>query len=328
MTQTIRWGVLGTGYIARKFMEAAQAADGAEVVAIGSRASGTADAFADEFGIARRHSSYEAVAADPEIDAVYVSTPHPSHVHNTVLCLEAGKAVLCEKPFTVNAQEAERSVRTARAQHKFLMEAMWTRFLPALVQVRRWLAEGAIGEVRMVQASFGFRGEADPDSRLLSPEFAGGALLDVGIYPLSLTSMILGQPERIASMAHKGESGVDEQSAMLLGYPGGAMAVLASAVRTLTNHDAYILGTEGKIRIHAPFWTSQTVSLQLGEEEPQEIATPLRCNGFEYQIEEVGRCLREGLLESPVMPLDESLAIMRTMDEIRAQWGLRYPMEQ
>ena len=264
---------------------------------------------------------------DPSVDAIYVATPHPLHRANTVLALEHGKAVLCEKPFAVNAPEAEAMVAAATRQRRFLMEAMWTRFLPATRQVAAWLAEGAIGEVRMLHADFGFRCWWDPTSRLLAPALAGGALLDVGVYTLDYAHLVFGrQPTSFVAKAHLGETGVDEQTAILASYPGGALATLTCAVRTSTPHAVVIQGSEG--RIHVPdFWRATTATLLRDGKEAQTVTLPFAGNGYEYQAAEVARCVRDGRSESPLMPLAETLATMRTMDAIRAQIGLRYPMD-
>lgn len=328
MAARIRWGILGTGTIAHKFAEGLAAANSADLVAVGSRAHATANAFGDRFGIPRRHASYEALAADPDVDVIYISTPHPMHRPNSILCLEQGKAVLCEKPFTVNAREARDVVDVARRQGCFLMEAMWTRFLPIIAHVRAWVAEGAVGEVRMIEASFGFRGGPDETSRALAPELAGGGLLDVGIYPISLASFIYGaQPKEIVSMVHLGTTGVDEQAAMVFRYEGDALATLSCAVRTNTYHNAVIMGTDGMIVIDPPFWSATTATLDRPGEKPLKKRIPLKGNGYHYQAGEVMACMREGRLESEIMPWAESIAIMETMDAIRAQWGLKYPME-
>ena len=328
MSEKIRWGILGTGNIARKFAIGLQALDDAALLAVGSRSAESADRFADQFGAPRRHASYAALAADPEVDAIYVATPHSLHKENSLLCLEAGKPVLVEKPFTINAQEARELIDTARSRGVFLMEAMWTRYIPLMVELRRLLAEGAIGEVRMVAADFGYRTRYDPASRAFDPALGGGGLLDVGVYPISLASMIFGNATRIASLAHLGETGVDEQSAFILGYGQGQLAVLYTAVRTTTPQEAEIMGTEGSIRIHAPWWVPKAMTLARPGREPERMEVPFIGNGYNYEAAEVHRCLRAGLLESEVMPLDESLAIMETMDRIRDQWGLRYPMER
>lgn len=327
MTDNIRWGILGTGVIARKFALGLKAAPGAELAAVGSRTQAAADEFGDAFGVARRHASYEALAHDPEVDVIYISTPHSLHKDNTLLCLEAGKGVLCEKPFAINAAETEAMIKLARQKKLFLMEAMWTRFLPAVLKVRQLIAEDAIGEVRMLMADLGFRAEFDPKSRLFDPALGGGALLDVGIYTVSFASMLLGTPVKVTSLAQLGQTGVDEQSAMLLSHAGGQLAVLAAAVRTDIPSEAIIMGTKGRIRVHAPIYCPVRLTLSRPEQGDEIIDAPLEGNGYNYQAFEVMNCLRNGWLESATMPLDETLSIMRTMDEIRAPWGLKYPME-
>jgi predicted dehydrogenase len=327
MTDTFRWGILGAGNIARQFATGLQALPDATLVAVGSRSKESADVLGAQFSAVRRHASYEALAADPEVDAIYIATPHSMHRENALLCIEHGKPVLCEKPFAINAAQAEEMVAAARARGVFLMEAMWTRFLPLLGRMRALLAEGAIGEVRMLQADFGFRTRVNPQGRLFDPVLGGGALLDVGVYPVSLASMVLGEPERIVSMADIGSTGVDEQSAIILGYEGGKLALLSTAIRTNTPHEARIMGTEGLIRLHDQWWRGTGMTLAVSGKEPQRIDEPITGNGYNYEAAEVARCVRAGLLESDTMPLDETIAVMRTMDAARAQWGLRYPME-
>jgi predicted dehydrogenase len=322
-----RWGILGTGNIASQFARGLAELDDAELVAVGSRTADSAEAFGERFGAPRRHDSYAALASDPEVDAIYVATPHPLHHDNTIMGLEAGKAVLCEKPFAINAGQAEQMIATARTRGVFLMEAMWTRFLPHMVRLRELLAAGVIGEVRMLQVDFGFRTSFNPQGRLFDPALGGGALLDVGIYPVSLASMIFGTPERVTGMAHLGETGVDEQSAMIFGYAGGRLALLSQAIRTNSPHEALLLGTAGKIRVHSSWWKQTTITLSVDGKPDEVIDVPTAGNGYNYEAAEVGRCLRAGLTESAVMPLDETLAIMRSLDEVRAQWGLRYPGE-
>ncbi|HEU4323036.1 MAG TPA: Gfo/Idh/MocA family oxidoreductase [Roseiflexaceae bacterium] len=325
--EALRWGILGTGNIARQFARGLALLPNAQLVAVGSRSQGAADAFAREFGVAHSHPTYEELAHNPEVQAVYIATPHPLHHTNTLLCLAAGKHVLCEKPFTLNAREAAELVSEARSRGLFLMEAMWTRFLPALVQVRNLLAAGAIGEPRTVMADFGYRAPFDPASRLFDPALGGGALLDVGIYPISLASMVFGPPDRICSMADIGQTGVDEQAAVVLGHGPGRMALLFAASRTASQREAFVLGTEGQIKIHAPWYVPTRVTLARPDRGDEQFDLPLEGNGYQYEAAEVARCLRAGLTESPVMPLDETLALMRTLDAIRAQWDMRYPGE-
>lgn len=328
MVDTIRWGILSTGNIAKLFARGLSALPDAQLLAVGSRSQQSADTFGDLFNVERRYASYEALAADPDVDAIYIGTPHTFHKENALLCLRAGKAVLVEKPFAINAREAEEMINFARTHKVFLMEAMWTRFIPIMAKVRELLADRVIGDVRMIDADFGFRTRFNPEHRLFKPELGGGALLDVGIYPLSLASMIFGPPERITSMAHLGETGVDENTAVILGYSDGALAVLTTATRTSTPQIATLNGTDGRITVHSRWWVPSRMTVEIFGKETHEIEIPFTGNGYNYEAAEVGRCLRAGLLESEVIPLDETLAIMRTMDAIRAQWGLKYPMEE
>lgn len=327
MSDPIRWGILGTGNIAKQFARGLATATDVELVAVGSRSQESADAFGAEFNVPHKHASYDDLANDPQVDAVYVATPHTLHQENTLMCLNAGKAVLCEKPFAINTQQAETMVGLAREKGIFLMEAMWSRFFPIMIRLREMLAEGVIGEVRMLQADFGFRAGFNPQSRLFNPELGGGGLLDVGIYPVSLASMIFGPPSRITGMAHLGETGVDEQAAMILGYEGGQLASLWTGIRINTQQEAILLGTEGRIRLHNRWWMPTQMTITRPGQDDELIELPFEGNGYNYEAEEVGRCLRAGKLESDVIPLDETLSIMRTLDEIRAQWGLKYPME-
>jgi predicted dehydrogenase len=327
MTERIRWGIIGTGRIAAQFADGLAVLPDAALVAVGSRAQESADAFGDRFDVSRRHASYEALAEDPEVDVVYIATPHPFHQENSILCLRAGKAVLCEKPFAINAGQAQAVIDLAREEGLFLMEAMWTRFLPTMRKLRELLAAETIGPVQMMSADFGFRSEFDPTSRLFDPALGGGALLDVGVYTLSLAEMTLGPPARITSMAHIGETGVDEQAVVVLGFGSGQMALLSTSVRTTTSQEATLLGTEGQIKVHAPWWQSQKLSLTLSGQGTEVLELPFAGNGYQYEAQAVMDCLRERRQQSAVMPWDETLSVMRTMDRVRAQWGLRYPME-
>ena len=326
MAKTIRWGIIGTGVIAKKFAAGLTAVSDAELVAVASRSRKTADAFGDLTHVKKRYDNYESLARDPDVDVVYIATPHSLHKENTLMCLRAGKSVLCEKPFAINAREAAEMIGLARERHLFLMEAMWTRFFPLMTKVREMIASGAIGEVRMLMADFGYRSD-DLKNWVFDPNYGGGGLLDVGIYPLSLSHWIFGTPNRIVSMADLGKTGVDEQSAALLGYEDGRIALIASGSRTATPHVAYLLGTKGRIHIHAPWWRPKTLTLSLNGGADEVMQISYQGNGYNYEAEEVARCLREGRIESEVMSLDETLSIMKTMDSIRDQWKLKFPME-
>ena len=325
-SDVINWGILAPGSIAHQFADGLKALPGARLLAVGSRPQEKADAFADKYGAPKRYASYEALAADPDVHVIYVATPHPGHKDAALLCLNGGKAVLCEKPFTVNAQEAEEVIALARAKDLFVMEAMWSRFFPAMAHVRKMIADGAIGEVRMLQADFGFRAGVDPNSRLFNPAQAGGGLLDVGLYPLSLASMLFGTPTQVTGVAQMGETGVDEQAAMALLYGGGRIAALTTGVRINTPQEAQILGTDGSIKLHAPWWKLAKITVNAGG-KTEELDLPYEGPGMNFEAQEVCDCLRVGKNESAILPLDETLSLMRTMDELRRQWGLKYPME-
>jgi predicted dehydrogenase len=323
----IRWGILGTGRIARQFAEGLAVLPEAELLAVGSRAQKTADKFGREFEVPRRYATYSELAADPDIQVVYVSTPHPMHRENTLLCLNHGKAVLCEKPFAINAKEAEDMIACARGKNLFLMEAMWTHFFPAVQEAQRLVREGKIGDLRMLKADFCFRADWKPEERLLNPNLGGGGLLDVGVYTVAFAHLFFGrEPASVHSLAHIGETGVDEQAAMILGYQDDAMAVLTCAVRTTTPHETMIFGTDGWIRIPHPFWQPDSIFLHKDDKD-KELKFDRLGNGFSFEAAEVMNCLRKGRTESSIMPLDKTLGIMRTLDRIRAQSNLRYPME-
>jgi dihydrodiol dehydrogenase / D-xylose 1-dehydrogenase (NADP) len=328
MGDIIRWGIMGPGGIAHSFAKGVAALGDAKLVAVGSRSAERAKAFASEFGIGKAYGDYESLVRDPEVDAVYIATPHPAHRENALLCIAEGKAVLCEKPFTMNASEAADIASAARARKVFAMEAMWTRFLPATIKVREWLASGMIGDLSMMKADFGFRAEWKPEWRLLNRELGGGALLDAGIYPVSYASMVFGtQPTRIESAAQIGPTGVDERFAAVFGYDGGRLAQVSAAVRTRLVSDAWIYGTEGYI--HVPgFLFGKSAELFVGD-SPVEACTPeFVSTGYNYEAAAVGQLIRQGKTESPLMPLEETIAIMKTMDAIRKPWGLVYPSER
>ncbi|HZJ83704.1 MAG TPA: Gfo/Idh/MocA family oxidoreductase [Clostridia bacterium] len=327
MDRKIRWGILGAGSIAHKFATGFGGVGDGELYAVGSRSIDKADEFANEYDIPKRYGSYDELLLDSDVDAIYVATPHPFHKEHTLLCLNAGKAVLCEKPMAVNAAEVEEMVECARKNNVFLMEAMWTRFLPVYCQVEEWLDQGLIGDVRILTGDFGFRAGVNPEARLFNPALAGGALMDVGVYLVSLASLIMKKPpSNIVSMAHLGETGIDEQASMILGYDEGQMAVLYTAIRTNTKHEARIIGTEGSIYIPS-FWNTTTAVLQVNGQEDKVVDIPHLANGYCFEIKEVNRCIKEGKIQSDRMPWDESISVIKTLDDIRAQWGLKYPME-
>ena len=336
----IGWGLVGAGGISDQLARALSHVPEARLVAVGSRDAAKAQAFIDR---PRGHEaigepvralgSYQALVDDPEVDVVYIGTPHPDHIDTMRLAIAAGKAVLCEKPFTLNRREAEAAVALARKHDVFLMEAMWMRYVPAMVELKRLLAGGAIGELVSVSAAFGFSAAGLPAThRVLSPALAGGGLLDIGIYPLNLAAFVLGDIVGAQADAELGATGVDVHTVFHLRHAGGQRSQGMCSLRSTTACRATILGTDGRIDITPPFYAAQQLQLARGtrawEETPVEVIDkPWRGNRYVHQVEEVHRCLRAGLAESPAMPLDETVALVGWMDAMRAQFGLRYPGE-
>ena len=325
MTDMTRWGILGAGGIATKFCADLELLPDHEVVAVGTRTAGSADEFARRFGVAHVHPSYADLVADPDVDAVYVATPHPMHLDAAMLAIEAGKAVLVEKPFAMDEGEARSLVEAARARGTFLMEAMWTRFLPHVVAIREVIASGRLGEIVLVTAEHGQWFAEDPSFRLFAPELGGGALLDLGIYPVSFASMVLGTPDHVIAVSDPAFTGVDAQTSMVLRYAGGAHAVLTTTLRAYTSNGAAINGTDGRIEIDGTFYAPSSFTVVTRDGGRERVEMPTVGNGLRFEAAEVGRCLREGLTESPTLTLDETLSIMATMDEVRRQIGLTYP---
>jgi len=322
----IRWGVVGPGAIATGFADAMQMVDGGMIVAVASRSAERAEAFGDRFAIPTRYGDYESLAADPDVDVVYVATPQSRHELDTLSLLRAGKHVLCEKPFALNEAQAAAMIEEARSRGLFLMEAIWSRFLPAYRSLVEMIGHGRIGEPLLVEGDFGFRRPMEPDHRLFDVALGGGALLDLGIYPIQLCSLVLGTPEHVVADGVVGGTGVDEVVAAVLHHPGAKLGVVKAAIRVGMSCTARISGTDGWIDLpalmHCPNFL--TVTTRAG---PERIDGSYEGNGLRFEIEEVHRCLSEGSTESSVMPLDETLALAATLDAIRAQVGVVYPGE-
>lgn len=327
MTQdngVLRWGVVGTGGIAHSFLEGLGAVPSARVTAVGSRTRSRAEEFGHAWGIPNRHGSYEDLAADPEVDVVYVATPHPWHHPNTLLMLNAGKHVLVEKPMAMNALQVSEMVAAAQANDRFLMEAMWTRYLPASRLARDLVADGAIGELRSVSAEFGTNVPYDPDHRLFNAELGGGALLDLGVYPLALASQYLGGLTVVgATRQLSPDRTVDTQTTMLVRGENGVTATLGCASHAVLPNRAVLAGTAGWIELPL-FWAATELVLHREGHEPERFHRPFRANGYEYEIEEVARCLAAGERQSPDMPWAESLRLAGVTDQIRDAGGLVY----
>ncbi len=322
----LKWGILGAGAIAKRFCSDTEPLFDHLIYAVGSRDQAKADAFGEPFRAEKAYGSYEELVQDPDVDIIYVATPHNFHKEHSLLALEAGKPVLCEKPFTINAGEAQVVVDKAREKNLFLMEGMWSRCFPALIKAREIIQSGQIGEARMLNADFGFRAGVNPESRLFNPALGGGGLMDVGVYTVSLASFFFGPATRVTSLANMGSTGVDEEVGMVLGHEKGQLSLLSTAIRLNTPQVATVLGTEGKLVVEGPWWKPGAITVSVkGNEE--RTAFPVTGGGFQYEAMHVAECLRTGKKESPLIPLDETLSIMKTLDELRAQFGLKYPME-
>jgi len=318
----IRWGILGTGGIARTFTEDLLSLPDHTVAAVGSRSAGAAKAFAADYRIGRSCRSYEDLAADDGIDVVYVATPQSRHLADASLCLEAGRAVLVEKPFTMTSGEAAELSALARRTGRFAMEAMWMRFNPVITSALRLVTAGAIGEVRGVFADFGIDVTGDPRHRLWQPELGGGALLDLGVYPVTLATLLLGMPERVEATGVPAPSGVDAETGIQLGYLSGAMALLHCSLLTATACTAQIIGASGRIDLDAPFYRPSKLTLTRDHADPEIVALPWGGHGYTHQAAEVAACLRVGLGESPTLPHAATLDVMRLLDRIRTLWSM------
>lgn len=327
MSDRLRWGILGPGGISRKLAADLRVA-GIDLHAVGSRSQATADAFATDFEVARAHGSYAALVDDPAVDVVYVGTPHPFHAEHALLALRAGKHVLVEKPFTLNAAQARAVVAEADARGLVVLEAMWTRFLPHMVRLRELIGSGALGEVRALTADHSQRLPADPTHRLQDPALGGGALLDLGIYPVSFAWDVFGPPATITARSTPTPTGVDAQTTVVLTYGDGQQAVTHSALDVAGRNDAVVLGTQARVEIDPTWYRPTTLRVVAPDGRVLETfdgAVPGR--GMQLQALELERLVREGRSSVDVLSPGESVAIMGTLDEVRRQIGLVYPGE-
>jgi len=327
MTDRLRWGILGTGGIAAS-MTSDLLLTGHRVTAVGSRTQGAADAFAAAHGIANAHPSYEALVADPEVDAIYVATPHPSHAANATLALEAGKHVLLEKPFTINAAEAQAVVDLAASKKLVVLEAMWTRWMPHMIRIRELLAAGALGELRSLIVDHDQKLSTDPEHRIQNPELGGGALLDLGIYPVSFAWDVFDEPSSVYALSSPTPTGVDQNDAIVLGYASGAKAIINTVLDAVGPNTAVLVGTEARIEIDPTWYFPTSFSLiapdgAVIERFEQEV--PGR--GMQFQADELERLVAAGEIAGTILSPEQTVAIMGTLDEIRSQIGLVYPGE-
>jgi predicted dehydrogenase len=323
---SLRWGVIGAGGIAGTFVSAAHTYSNQRFFAVAARSPQRAAEFGREYSIERVHPTYESLVADPEVDVVYIATTHNAHAELALLAIEAGKHVLVEKPFATERAEAASVAHAAREAQVFAMEAMWTRYIPQADVIRQMLDEGVIGAVETVVADFGFHCPFDPHHRLYDPEQAGGALLDAGVYPISFTSWVLGPPQSVSATGHVASTGVDSDATVLIDHGGRQSVALTSLITTLPVR-AMIAGSLGWIDVHSPFLGPSGLTLHLGspvDPESRSVswedrALPKLHDGLSYEADAVARFVADGLLESPVHSLDETVAIVAALESARAQ---------
>ena len=326
----MKWGILATGTIAKKFASTVEqmGAEGERIVAVGSRHLESAQAFAQQYGIPRCYDSYEALAADPEVEAIYVATPNTLHYENCKLCLEQGKHVLCEKPFTIDPEQAQKLYRLAEEKHLFLMEAFWIWLLPLYDRLRQILAAGTIGELRQITCQYGFVASGARKDRKFDSGLGGGALLDIGIYNLGFLRILTGQdPEKVETKeVHINEYGTDDYSRLVLTYPGGCMAESVQTIGQELERNARIVGTKGSIFL-PDFQHAETMTLEVEGKEPEVIRCPVDINGFEYEIREASRCVKLGRTGSDRYTPQDSLALTHLMYDTRMSWGMKFAGE-
>ena len=324
MNHEIRWGVVGPGRIAENLVKDFAVVDGARVSAVASRSIDRAQAFAARHGIERAYGSYAELLADPDVDVLYLATPHPQHHAVALAAIRAGKALLVEKTFAATTAGAQEVVDLARESGVFVMEAMWTRFQPAIVALRDLVADGAIGEVRSVQADLGVAKEYDPTDRMFDLALGGGALLDVGVYVASFAQMLLGTPSRVVAAGSRFPSGADAEASLLLDYGDGRTATLMTSLRNALPGQARVFGTTGWIDVLPRFHHPTTIVLHRAGAEPETITRPTLGAGYAHELVEVVECLRSGRTESAVMPLADTLAVQALLGDAAEQLGVRH----
>ncbi len=324
MAKSFNWGIIGLGHIAKKFAEDLKVIENAKLHAVASRSMERAKKFATDFTVAHHFDSYEGILSCPGLDAVYIATPHTSHCEIALMCLKKGIPVLCEKPFAMNASELKSMIEMATQTNTFLMEGLWTRFLPSLNKALNIIRSGALGTLNLLEADFGFKAPFDPDRRLFNPNLGGGALMDVGIYPVFLSLLVLGYPKTIKALATFGKTNVDETCGMMFGYENQKMAILHASITTNTTTKACFHGSKGRLRINSRWHEPTSLTLMLDGEEPKDIFFEFDCLGYRYEAEELMRCVQKGKKESQFLPLGFSLKLMELMDAVRAEAGIFY----
>ncbi len=326
----IRWGILGCGRIARKFAADLSFVSDGELVALGAREQSTADAFAKDFPAKHVHGSYEALVSNPEVDVIYVATPHSLHHEHVMLCLKHKKAVLCEKAFAITHKQAKEMIDFARTQNTFIMEAFWTRFLPHYIKMKELLAQNKVGTIKYINAEFGFKPTPPIPPRLYDPALGGGALLDIGVYPIFLALDILGKPDHIDAIMTSAPTGIDEQCAIRFQYKSGAIVNLFCSFASNLATGADIAGDAGRIRLtHRFHGPTTTLEYYPGIVDTREEITFDKTfgTGYEYEAQHVNECLKKNLTESPILTHNLTLLLMQTLDSIRAKAGIKYPLD-
>lgn len=324
----MNWGIIGMGRIARKFANDLKLLPNAKLHAVASQSLERAQEFGKEYLVPHAFGRYEEIVNCPDLDVVYIATPHVQHCENTILCLRHKIPVLCEKPFAMNLEEAHKMVMTARENQTFLMEAIWTRFIPTIVKAMELVESGIIGEVISIKADFGFKAPFNPEGRLFNRELGGGSLLDIGIYPAFLALLILGKPSKIKAFANIGTTGVDEELGAVLQYNDGKLAHLHSTIRSITKTEAFIYGEQGTIHLHTRWHEPTGMTLLLQDGRPKPFHFDFKGKGYHYEAEHVMQCLQTGKTESPLLPLDFSLDLMELLDDIRKEAGIFYPQDE
>jgi scyllo-inositol 2-dehydrogenase (NADP+) len=324
-SKNIKWGFIGTGWIAQKFANALKETERAELYAIGSRSIESARMFAERFNAPKVYGSYEEVARDPEVDVIYIATPHNLHCVNTLLCLENNKHVLCEKPFGVNGKEVRKMIAAAKERDLFLMEALWTRFLPNIIKTKEIVDSGELGKVKLLTAYFDSVSPGGPDHRHFNIDLCGGSLLDLGIYNVFLALLLLGQPEQFKALADTGSNGVDNSIGILFKYPGDSLAVLHSSFVAETPKLAEIHCEKGKIVLEHLWFCPGDIKIVYNDGREEAVKFKFRGNGYNYEAQEVVDCIAAGKRESSLMSHEFSLKLIDMLDAIRKECGIVYP---
>lgn len=324
MSRKFKWGIIGLGNISHKFAQAVMALDDAELFAVGSRSLDKAKHFAGKYKVAHAFGSYEELVQSKLVDAVYIPTPHVYHCKDTLMCLEEKIPVLCEKPLAINYGEVKQITDTSREQNTFLMEAMWTRFLPSIKKTENIIRKGELGDVKMLQADFCFKAPYDPEGRLFNKTLGGGAVLDIGVYPLFLSLLLLGKPVNIETVATFGHTNVDESCGIVLKHNKGAVSSLSCSIVTGSATEAQICCDKGRIRIPGRWFTPSCIEIIDNNNKLTTIDCQVKANGYEYEIMEAMNCIREGRIESELMSHQFSLDLMELMDTVRKKAGILY----